>query len=146
MNLNQIRDRAQQNSGSLNEINMELTKRTFSWFILVTFALLMYVHQQISIFQVSYSIQRKEREAAKLSEEYKMAKFRLDRLRSPHVLNQRMKEMSLDLTTPTEQEVIRILKPKIAPQETKVSWPDPVQFLSTFHFMKEAQAKTSSRE
>ena len=125
---------------------MELSKRTFSLFILVTFALLLYVHQQISIFQVSYSIQKKENDASKLSEAYKMEKFRVDRLRSPHALSQRMKQLSLDLTTPTEQEIIRILKPKIAPQETKVSLPDPVQFLSWSHFIKEAQAKTASKE
>ncbi len=125
---------------------MELSRRTFGWFILVTFALLLYVHQQISIFQVSYSIQKKERESAKLSEEYKMAKFRVARLSSPRVLNERMKALSLDLITPTEQEVIHVLKPKVTPPEPKVSWPDPGQFLSLFHFMKEAQAKTSSKE
>ncbi len=125
---------------------MELSKRTFSFFILITFALLLYVHQQISIFQVSYSIQKKEHEAANLSEAYKMAKFRVARLRSPNALNHRMKELSLDLTTPTEQEIIHVLKPKIVPQETKTSWSDPVQFLSWFHFIKEAQAKTAPKE
>ena len=125
---------------------MELNKRTFSYFIVITFALLLYVHQQISIYQVSYAIQKKEGEAAKLSEDYKLAKFRAARYRSPHFLNQRMKELSMDLTTPTDQEIIHILRPKIVPQETKVSWPDPVQLLSWFHFIKEAQAKTSSKE
>ena len=125
---------------------MELSKRTFSLFILITFALLLYVHQQISIFQVSYSIQKKEHESAKLSEDYKLVKFRVARLRSPNALNQRMKQLSLDLTTPTEQEVIHVLKPKLVPQETKVSWPDPMQFLSWFHFVKEAQAKIASKD
>lgn len=125
---------------------MELSKRTFGFLILVTFALLLYVHQQISIFRVSYSIQKKEAEFAKLSEDYKLTKFKVARLRSPHVLNQRMKQLSLDLTTPTEQEIIRVLKPKLAPEETKMSWPDPIQFLSWFHFMKEAQAKVASKE
>ena len=125
---------------------MELTKRTFSWFIFVTFALLLYVHQQVSIFQVSYTIQKKEQDAARLNEEYKLAKFRVDRLRSPHILNQRMKQLSLELTTPTEQEIVHVLKPKIELQANKVSWTDPFQFMSWFHFIKEAQAKTSTKE
>jgi hypothetical protein len=57
-----------------------------------------------------------------------------------------MKQLSLDLTTPTEQEIIRVLKPKIVPQENKMTWSDPVQFLSWLHFIKEAQAKTAPKE
>lgn len=112
----------------------------------MTLALLLYVHQQVSIYHISYNIQKKEQETAHLSEEYKMAKFRVDRLRSPHILNQRMKQYSLELTTPTEQEIIHVLRSKMVVQESKVSWPNPVQFLSWFHFIKEAQAKTSSKE
>lgn len=125
---------------------MELSKKTFILFIMITLALLLYVHQQISVFRVSYAIQKKEAEAAKLSEDYKLVKFRVARLRSPHVLNQRMKQLSLDLTTPTEQEIIRVLKPKVVPQETKMILPDPIQFLSWLHFIKEAQAKTAPKE
>ncbi len=125
---------------------MELSKRTFGFIIAITFALLFYVHQQISILRVSYAIQKREIEVAQLSEAYKLVKFRVARLYSPHVLSQRMKQLSLDLTTPTEQEIIRVLKPKIVPQESKVTWPDPVQFLSWLHFIKEAQAKTASKE
>ncbi len=125
---------------------MELSKRTFGFIIAITFALLFYVHQQISIFRVSYTIQKKEIEVARLSEAYKLVKFRVARLYSPHVLSQRMKQLSLDLTTPTEQEIIRVLKPKMVPQENKVAWSDPVQFLSWLHFIKEAQAKTAPKE
>ena len=125
---------------------MELSKRTFGLIIAITLALLFYVHQQISIFRVSYTIQKKEIEVARLSEAYKLVKFRVARLYSPHVLSQRMKQLSLDLTTPTEQEIIRVLKPKMVPQENKVAWSDPVQFLSLLHFIKEAQAKTAPKE
>ncbi len=125
---------------------MELSKRTFGLIFAITLALLFYVHQQISIFRVSYTIQKKEMEVARLSEAYKLVKFKVARLYSPHVLSQRMKQLSLDLTTPTEQEIIRVLKPKIVPQENKVTWSDPVQFLSWLHFIKEAQAKTAPKE
>lgn len=124
---------------------MEITKRTFGYLILATFLLLLYVHEQTCIFQVSYAIQKKEREVAELNETYKLSKFRVARLRSPHVLNQRLKQLSLDLTTPTEQEIIRVLKPKIEQAKTsQITWPAPMNLLS--HFVKEAQAKTNPRE
>ena len=104
--------------------------------------LLLYVHLQVSIYQVSYSIEKKEKEVAKLSETYKLAKFRVSRLRSPHVLNQRMKQMSLDLITPKDQEVIRVLRPKVVPQDQKVAHA-PMQFMSWLHIIKEAQAKVT---
>lgn len=122
---------------------MELSKRSFTLLILGTLALLLYVHEQTLIFQTSYSIEKKERKVAYLSEDYKTAKFRVARMRSPHILNQRMKELSLDLTIPKEQEIIKIVKSRIVPQQLEIAWPNPLQFLSVFHFVKEAQARTS---
>ena len=124
---------------------MELSRRTFVCFVVGTLLLLLYVHEQVSILQASYSIEKKEREVARLSENYKEVKFRVARLRSPAVLNQRMKELSLNLTIPTDQEVVRVLKLRTVPAGTKVSWPAPIQFASWLHFVKEAQAKTSSK-
>lgn len=121
-------------------------KRIFSLLMIVTVALLLYVHEQISLFRVSYSIQAKERQVAELGESYKLAKFRVARLRSPEVLSQRMKQLSLNLTTPTEQEIIRILKPQLVSQEQTMKWPDPIHFLSWFHFIQDAQAKTPPQE
>ena len=124
---------------------MTSSKRTFSFLIVGTFLLLFYVHEQIAIFQVSYSIEKKEREVARLSEEYKTAKFHIARLRSPDVLNKRMKELSLDLTSPKDQEVIKIMKPRVVPEQTKTTLSTPFQFQSWIHLIKEAQAKTSSK-
>ncbi len=122
------------------------SKRTFSFLILGTLLLLVYVHEQIAIFQVSYSIEKKERTVARLSEEYKNAKFRVAHLRSPDVLNKRMKAASLDLTTPKDRKVIKIVKPQIIQEQTtKTALPAPFQFQSWLHFIKEAQAKTSSK-
>ncbi|MBI3999454.1 MAG: hypothetical protein HY351_02465 [Candidatus Omnitrophica bacterium] len=122
---------------------MRSSKRAFAFLILGTLALLLYVHEQVSIIQVSYSIEKKERDLARLSEDYKTARFKVARLRSPHVLNERMKKLSLNLTAPTDQKVVRVLKPKPVPVETEVRWLTPFQFLSLLHFVKEAQAKTS---
>ena len=108
-----------------------------------TLLLLLYVHEQVSILQASYAIEKKEREMVRLSEDYKVAKFRVARLRSPAVLNQRMKELSLNLTIPTDQEVVKVLRLKTVPADTKVSWPAPIRFASWLPFVKEAQAKTS---
>ncbi len=125
---------------------MTSSKRIFSFLILGTLLLLLYVHEQIVIFQVSYSIEKKERQVARLSEDYKIAKFRAARLRSPDVLNKRMKELSLDLTSPKDREVIKITKPQIvSEQTTKTTAPAPFQFQSWLHLIKEAQAKTSSK-
>lgn len=122
---------------------MESSKRAVTFLILGTLLLLLYVHEQVAVFQVSYSIERKEREVARLSEEYKTSKFNLACLRSPQVLSARMKKMSLDLTMPTDQEVVKILKPK-APTLSNMKTAfeqQPFRFLSLSHFIKEAQAK-----
>ena len=125
---------------------MTSSKRTFSFLIVGTVLLLFYVHEQVAMFQVSYSIEKKERQVARLSEEYKTAKFRVARLRSPDVLSKRMKKLSLDLTAPKDREVIKITKPKIvSEQTTKATVPAPFQFQSWLHLIKEAQAKTSSK-
>ena len=126
-------------------LNFELSKRTFSVLILGTLALLLYVHQQVSVFQLSYAIERKERQIARLSEDYKRAKFRLDQLRSPHALNERLKQSSLELITPTDQEVVRVLKMQPIIQKTESGWPG-ARFGSLLQFVKEAQAKTFSQK
>ena len=122
---------------------MNLSRRTFILMGFVTLLLLFYVHEQVSIFQVSYAIEKKEREGARLSEAYKQEKFDLARLRSPHVLSQRIKKLSLALSLPEEQEVVRILRSKAPAVDQKTMWSAPFQFLSLLHFVKEAQAKTS---
>jgi hypothetical protein len=128
-------------------LSLELSKRTFGVLIVGTLALLLYVHQQVSIFQFSYDIEKKERQIARLSEDYKRAKFALDRLRSPHALNERLKASSLELITPRDQEVIRILKLQPIIEKTESAAWSGFQFGSLLHFVKEAQAKTfSSKE
>ena len=121
---------------------MELSRKVLRNLVLCTFLLLFYVHEQVSILQVSYSIEKKERALARLNETYKVAKFNVLRLRSPNVLNKRVKQLSLDLTLPTDQEVIKVLRPQAVPAEEPMSWRAPIQFMSWLHMIKEAQAKT----
>ena len=122
---------------------MESPKRIMGFLITGTLLLLLYVHQQISILQVSYSIEKKEREVARLSEDYKISKFELTRLYSPYLLSRRVKSASLNLTTPKAREIIKVTKPRmIAPPAPVVPWPNRLPW---FGFVKEAQAKTSNK-
>lgn len=104
----------------------------------------MYVHEHISIYRTSYAIESKEREVARLHEEYKLAKYALSRLRSPDMLSQRLQETSLDLTIPQEHEVIKLLRAKMLSSRVENSGPVRFAFLPLLQFSKEAQAKTSN--
>ncbi len=108
-----------------------------------TVMLLVYVHVYTETYRLSYSIQKKETRLAQLGEDYKIAQFRVSRLRSPQYLNQKLKEKPLQLITPKAAEIIKISLPK--PIETPMEPMAPVKynFLSWVSSMKEAQAKTS---
>lgn len=123
---------------------MNLSKRTFTFLIAGTLLVLAYVHEQVSILQISYSIEKKEREVARLSEDYKLAKFQMSRLHSPAFLTRELKSRSLNLAAPKAGQVVKVVKLKeILPplnQPTTVK----TSITSWFGgFMKEAQAKTS---
>ena len=120
---------------------MNLSRRTFILMGFVTLLLLFYVHEQVSIFQVSYAIEKKEREVARLSEAYKREKFDLARLRSPHVLSQRIKKLSLALSLPEEQEVVRILRSKAPAVDQKPCGPPHSNFCPCFILLKKPRQK-----
>ncbi len=119
------------------------TRKIFLGLFLVTFALLLYVHTQVSIFQVSYAIQRKEKELAALSDEFKMRRFEVSKLHSLNYLDRRKREMNLKLAIPKEIKMILVPAPKEMPL---VLEPPPLVrkgLFSFVNFIKEAQAKTS---
>ncbi|MBI4387681.1 MAG: hypothetical protein HY582_01395 [Candidatus Omnitrophica bacterium] len=122
---------------------MGVSNRIFSILVMITMALLIYVHGQISVFRVSYSIQKKEKELARLSDDFKMLKFEVSQLRSLSYLDKKMKEMNLKLVMPAEVKVISVPIEKQV-DRTMLS-PTIVQkgFFSFVDFVKEAQAKTS---
>ena len=123
---------------------MATPKRTFGLIGFVSLLLLLYVHTQVAILQLSYAIQNKERQVAQLSEEYKLARFQLARLRSPQALSQRLKKMASVLVQPKDQEVIKVLRPKtVVPLQREGIGPAPLQFLTLIRIVKEAQAKSS---
>ena len=134
---------------------MNLSNRTFTFLIAGTLLVLAYVHEQVSILQISYSIEKKERAAARLSEDYKVAKFQIARLHSPGYLNQALKSRSLNLSAPKAVQIIKVVKPKELLSSTttaqRVGLPplnQPTTSKASFiswvgGFMREAQAKTS---
>lgn len=86
--------------------------------------LLLYVHEQIALFHVSYLIDEQSSTLGKMSEEYRRLKFEVDQLRSPRFLEEKMEELSLDLTLPQEIRVVRI------PQNFYSSHPSPLEPIS----------------
>jgi len=124
---------------------MGYSRRTFLSLFFVTLLVLAYVHEQVSILAVSYSIEKKEREMARLSEDYRSAKFHLARLHSPSFLNHQLKSRSLNLAPPRAVQVVRVLKPKTltAAREQPVSVKlNPV---SWFGLIREAHAKPTNK-
>ena len=119
------------------------SRKVFSGLFVLTAALLLHVHTQVSIFQVSYSIQNKEKKLAALSDEYRIRKFEVSKLHSLVYLDKRKKEMNLNLVVPKEIKIVPvpIVKPLVEPV-----MPNSLvrrSFFSFVNFIKEAQAKTS---
>ena len=121
---------------------IQSSKKILSGLFVVTLSLLLYVHTRIAIFQVSYSIQRNEKKVATLSDEYKIMKFEISKLRSLGYLDRRKKEMNLKLVTPKTVKVVSI---PLETQAEPVVLPSPFVrkgFFSFVNLIKEAQAKT----
>lgn len=114
--------------------------------ILVTLLVLLYVHIQVSVFQVSYSINSESHQLAKRSEAYRLLKFETDQLRAPRLLEQKIKDMQMDLTLPKEMQVVKIpaaprLNPESLPNVSLKPLSDGLlDFLG--RWVKIAQAKT----
>ena len=72
--------------------------------------LLLYVHEQISLFRLSYAIDRKSKIQAQRGEQYRHLKFEVDRLKAPRRLEEKLKELDLDLTLPKEIRIMRVPK------------------------------------
>lgn len=124
---------------------MMLSKRAIKYLLLSTGLVLLYVHQQTAILQLSYSIEKKERKLAELSEHYKLARYQIARLRSPNFLNQQLKAHSFDLTHPKVIEVIKVPIPKVESAPSQAHWPLKSSLIFWMGTVKEAQAKTSSK-
>ncbi len=70
--------------------------------------LLLYVHGQVSLLEVSYSIDERAGILAQKSEEFRHLKFEVDQLKAPRLLEEELKRHDFDLTLPKEIRVLRI--------------------------------------
>ena len=104
---------------------------------------------QIAILRVSYQIDLDSRKLAQRWEEYRHLRFEVDQLKAPRRLEDKMKELQLNLTLPTEVSVVRvplqtpsIQVPMAEPIQLKPFSSGVVEFLG--RWVKVAQAKTDS--
>jgi len=76
--------------------------------IILTAPSVLYVHGQVALFRVSYDLNIKADELKDKSESYRRLKFEVDQLKAPRLLEEKMKNMKLELELPRDIEVIRI--------------------------------------
>ena len=86
---------------------------------------LLYVREQIALFRISYLIDEQSSVLSKMSEEYRRLKFEVGQLKSPRFLEEKVKELSLNLTLPQEIRVVRM------PSSFQVSAVPPLEPIST---------------
>ncbi len=85
---------------------------------IVTSLAVLYVYGQTAVFKVSYDINEKSDKLKESSEMYRRLKFEVDQLKAPRLLEEKMKHMELELSLPSEIQVIRI--PKAAGVDTRL--------------------------
>ncbi len=110
---------------------------------------LLYVQGQISMLRVSYKIDLDSKKLSRRSEEYRHLKFEVDQLKSPRRLEEKIKELNLELTLPKEVRVVRVPyqtseEPSLGAETVQLKpFSDGVlEFLG--RWVKVAQAKTDS--
>jgi hypothetical protein len=75
--------------------------------VAVVFVLL-YVHGQVMLLSLSYRFDRDHRTLVRKTEEYRQLKFQVDQLKAPRLLENKMKELAIDLTLPRKIKVVRV--------------------------------------
>jgi hypothetical protein len=124
--------------------------KILSGITIITVLLLFYVHEQVSLFAVSYRIQKNSALLTERGEEYRRLKFEVDQLKAPRLLEEKMRMLNLDLTLPKQVLVVRI--PSTPPAESNapvisdISLQPFSEGLLDFlgRWVKVAQAKTDS--
>lgn len=111
--------------------------------------LLLYVHGQTALFQLSYNIDKQSKVLARESEEYRRLKFEVEQMKAPLLLEGKMREMSLELGLPKEVRVIRVTSSAAIPSTSSAAMTSdalqtPSNGLMRFlgRFVDIAQAKT----
>ncbi|HTL47501.1 MAG TPA: hypothetical protein VL688_05500 [Verrucomicrobiae bacterium] len=117
---------------------------------IVTSCVVLYVHGEVAIFQVSYSLDAHARLLKERSEEYRRIKFEVEQLKAPRLLEEKMNQMNLELTLPRQVKVVRIPElPSVADAAMRNVNPQsftqsPLDFLGRWVKVAVAQAKMES--
>jgi len=80
-------------------------------FVILTAALLLYVHERVEMLRVSYRIYDESSKLSEKGEEFRRLKFEVSQLRSPQALEKRLEELALPLTLPKEIKVLKVPEP-----------------------------------
>ena len=124
---------------------------TFVFVLSVLF--LFHVHEQIMVFKVSYRLNEKSDLLAQRSEEYRRLKYQVDRLKAPRLLEEKIKEQSMELTLPKQVRVVQMPANKIAANAQSTDVPEKTSMKATAagkvmsflgHWVEVAQAKTEN--
>lgn len=114
----------------------------------VSFLMLVYVHEQISLFHISYELDAKQNKLMHLSEEYRKVKFEVDQLRAPRLLETKLKQLSFNLALPQEVRVVRVPVPEkiLLPVEKLQTDPSQDHFFNFLgRWVDVAQAKEDAK-
>jgi len=87
--------------------------RTLMVIFSVTAAMLFYVHWQVMSYVVSYRIHDYSREIGRQQDEVRRMSYNLEMLKAPKILDQKMKQHSLDMVPPDQIRTLTL--PQSAP-------------------------------
>jgi cell division protein FtsL len=108
-----------------------------------TMMMVLYVYGHVQIFHVSYEINAQEKALETKSKSFRELRFEVDQLKAPALLEQKLKELELDLDLPKNVEMIEI--PKIPTMNSIPAIPIEPTSSPVFTFLgqwvKVAQAK-----
>lgn len=110
----------------------------------LTALMLLYVHEQVALFHISYSLDERSETLTRRSEACRKLKFEVEQLKAPRILEKRMKEMKLDLSLPKEVRVVKVPQLESPIEEPVIETVPPTQGLSRVfgRWIGVAQAKT----
>ncbi len=108
-----------------------------------TCLLILYIHQNVRLIQVSYDIRLNETRLAEVSDEYKQILFELDMLRAPASLEDKIMRANIDLVHPTDVQVIESAQPDPLRIVHHAAYPTHLSFLGKLDFISEAHANSA---
>jgi len=73
----------------------------------LTACLLVYVHEQITLFQISYTLNAKSQTLVDKRETFQRLKLEVNQLRAPDRLEAKIEELALNLALPQEIQIVR---------------------------------------